>query len=168
MKNLNLKCLLGIVVVLGLGIVILCQIGKNLAVNDEELWTEPPVVEEESELPVEIKTYQDALRASEVSKKPVLLIFHTENCRWCHKMKRDVLSDPDVKKLLDGYIVYYVDVSKEQEVVTKYGVRAVPAYVVINHEEKVEKSAKYKNKRAFISWLEKEPRTLENLRPNWW
>ena len=59
--------------------------------------------------------------------------------------------------------------NKEQEVAEKYGVRRVPAYAVIDHEENVQKSAKgYKTKRKFTSWLEEESKTWKSLRPNWW
>jgi len=104
-----------------------------------------------------IKSYKEALEMSEKTGKPVFLFFHADRCNWCEKMKVETFANPDVQKALNKYIVYHADGDKEKPLVSKYGLKGVPSYFVIDSKEKVKKSGTgYKDSKSFIKWLNRK------------
>lgn len=100
-------------------------------------------------------TYEEAVKIAKSQNKKMFLYFGAEWCHWCKKMESETLSDSRVQRALSQYVVYHVDKSKESSVARKYNIRGIPAYVISNGSEKVEKSSVgYKNPNQFISWLE--------------
>ena len=63
--------------------------------------------------PVKIAWYEDWDKGFEVAKKKkkaVLVMFHRDNCRWCHEMDTKTFSAPEIKKqLADGWISLRID-----------------------------------------------------------
>lgn len=99
-------------------------------------------------------SYEESLNLAKKTDKKVFVFFTGDHCSWCKKQKL-VLSNKDVSKKLEDYIVCYVDVSKNRELSRKYKVSSVPNYFLIDKDENVLKEANgYKKDKEFLSWLE--------------
>lgn len=61
----------------------------------------------------------------------VLIDFHADWCAPCKGMK------PILKEISKEYTVLEVDVDKEPEKVTQYGVLSVPTYIVMDGNEEI-------------------------------
>lgn len=101
------------------------------------------------------KTYAEALGQAKAKSKKLLLVFYTDDCKFCKQLD-STLTDPKVQTALAGYLVYKVNSEVESAVASKYKVRHVPYYVVVNKEtESAEKSGSgYKRPDRFVNWIE--------------
>ena len=55
---------------------------------------------------------------------------------------------------LNSLIIYDVDVDEERKIAEKYRVQNVPAYIIIDPNEKIVKSGQgYKSEKEFLLWL---------------
>ncbi len=104
------------------------------------------------------KSYKEALSMAKKTGKPIFLFFHADWCNWCKKMKEKTFADPAVKKALSSYIVYHADGDKEKPLFSKYGLKGIPAYFIVDSKEKIKKTGSgYKDAKSFIKWLGRKP-----------
>lgn len=74
-----------------------------------------------------------ALKDAKDLNKSVMIVFDQDSCVYCDIFKQDVLSNPNVQKVLnDKYIVAVVDINKNPDVATKYKVFGTPITVFVN------------------------------------
>lgn len=104
---------------------------------------------------LEVISYEDSLLVAKNQNKKVLLFFSADYCGWCHKQK-EIILDPEVAENLSDYIVCYVDTVERKDLSTKYKVRSIPSYFVVDSDENIiKKNTGYKDKTDFIKWLKK-------------
>jgi len=70
--------------------------------------------------------FQEGLALSKKSKKPVLVFFSATWCYWCRKLNQDVFMKDDVASLSERFINILIDVDKNPELASTFGVRGVP------------------------------------------
>lgn len=98
-------------------------------------------------------SYEDSLSLAKKSDKKILVFFTGDYCSWCKKQKL-VLSNKEVSKKLENYIVCYVDVSKNRSIAKKYNVSSIPSYFVTDKDENIIKEGNgYKQEKEFLGWL---------------
>lgn len=118
-----------------------------------------PEPEPEPEKPVEVpepKKYEEALKASEITGKKIVLYFHAPAwCPPCQKMEKETLPNEKVQEALKSYIFYVIDIDKnERSVATHWKVRGVPTYLITDSKEKLYKSdSGFRSPEAFVRWL---------------
>lgn len=95
--------------------------------------------------------YKEVIKLAEKSEKKLIIMFTSDNCSWCKKQK-EVLSEKNVSKELEKYVVAYVNVSKNKAMAKKYNVSSVPKCVMIDKDEKVLKELNG-YKKDFLNWL---------------
>lgn len=79
-----------------------------------------------------VSTHPDAV-LNQPHDKNVMLVFDSASCVYCDMLKENVLSNPDVQKVLnDKYIVALVDVSKNTDLALKYKAYGTPVTVILN------------------------------------
>ena len=103
---------------------------------------------------VQKMTYAQALSLSKQNNKPIMLKLTADNCKYCIKMDNEVLSDNEVKHLVDeNFIMLSINVSKEVVPLNlKYSV--TPTFVFIDKNEKIiSKLPGSWNKKDFIDLL---------------
>lgn len=121
--------------------------------------TPEPKPEKPPEKPVEVpkpKTYQEALKASEITGKKIVLYFHAPAwCPPCQKMEKETLPNAKVQEALKRYIFYVIDIDKnERSVASHWKVRGVPTYLITDSKEKLYKTdSGFKSPEAFVKWL---------------
>jgi len=112
-----------------------------------------PPKEPEEVAPEVPETYEQALEIAKKTEKPIFLIFEADWCHWCQAMKK-TLADPEVKKALEGHVIYHANSDRETDLAKQYGVGGIPSYFVIDSSEKVHKNGKgYKGTKTFLVWL---------------
>jgi thioredoxin-related protein len=101
------------------------------------------------------ENYNDALKKSKELNKPILLIFVTNWCTYCNKMKLDTFSNEKVvKEIEEKYISVYVDADKEKDLVKKFSVTVLPSCVITNYkEEKLKVSVGFKKPEEFLKFI---------------
>lgn len=94
---------------------------------------------------------EEAKLASKELKKDILVIFETDWCGTCRKLKESIF---DTKEL-DNYIICFLDVDKDKEIAESYIVKSLPYYVIVDSNGIVKKRGSgYKSKSIFLKWLD--------------
>jgi thiol:disulfide interchange protein len=118
---------------------------------------QPPVRPEVPERPmgqITATSYADALAQAGKHGMPVLINFGADWCSWCKKMKSETLTDQKVKDVMMNYVYLYVDTDKDRATGRKFGVSALPSFVITNcNEQKLKFEQGYKSAGEFEPWL---------------
>lgn len=76
-----------------------------------------------------------ALKDAKDLNKTVAIVFDQDSCVYCEMLKDDVLSNPQVQKVLnEKCIVVIVDVNKNPDVASKYKVFGTPGTVFVKSD----------------------------------
>jgi len=100
--------------------------------------------------------YQEAFKIAKTKDKAVFILFSTEYCRWCTKLKETTLKNPEIiTRLNQEFIVLFLD----RDIDTypaKYKVKAVPSIYFTDKNEEVFTSmvGYHKNPHDFIKWFD--------------
>jgi thiol:disulfide interchange protein len=85
--------------------------------------------------PKEIVPWRDdfAAAAAEArdSNKPIFAYFTASWCAPCETLKSTTWADRDVEAALRAYVPARIDIDRNTELADKYGVRGVPAFIVM-------------------------------------
>jgi len=73
--------------------------------------------------------YDAGLAKAKAEDKPVMLFVTATWCGWCKKLANESFNDPEIRQLLDKFVLVIVDLDTEGEVAEKLGVQGVP-YIV--------------------------------------
>ena len=98
-----------------------------------------------------LESLTDAIAISENTQQPILLIFGSENCRFCQNLKNDIL-DRNLDSVVDRYLICYIDIDKKPEVKNEYNIRTIPDTRIIKNKVQVSKIIGY-SKNSFIEKL---------------
>jgi thioredoxin-related protein len=105
-------------------------------------------------LNLEYVSYEDSLVLAKEQNKKVFVFFTGEYCSWCQKQK-DVLMEQDVLNTLKDHVICFVDLLERKDLAKKYNVKMVPAYFIIDSDEKlIKKHTGFKSSKDLISWIE--------------
>lgn len=83
--------------------------------------------------------YKAALAEQSQSGKPMAIFFHADWCQSCKKLRETVLSTPEVKQYMSGFIRVKLEPEKEREVkilADKLGVIGFPTFFIIADKSK--------------------------------
>ncbi len=85
-----------------------------------------------------IKDFATAESESQRLNRPLLIHFHADWCVPCRRMDRDVLNSPELAaQLKQSFVGVKVDADEHPELLKKFGVRSLPADVVVSPDGKV-------------------------------
>jgi len=100
--------------------------------------------------------YEKAFTAAKIENKAVFILFSTEYCRWCTKLKKNTLEDSEIKaRLKKEFIVLFLNRDKDQYP-TKYKVKGVPAVYMTDKNEEIFTSmiGYHKNPNDYLKWFD--------------
>jgi thioredoxin 1 len=103
--------------------------------DDRPLWspglTIGPLVIDSLNVPV-LESLDEATALSNKTGQPLLVIAGAKWCSYCHKLKRDIQSEP-LRSLTDRFIVVYIDIEQNPDFAAKYLVRSIPHSFIMKH-----------------------------------
>ncbi len=104
------------------------------------------------------KIYTDYNKAFSIAKKEdkaVFILFYTQHCRWCTKLKKTTMQDPEViSRLNKEFIVLYLD--RDNSLYSnKYKVKNIPTVYMTDKNENILTSivGYHKNPKDYIKWF---------------
>lgn len=140
------------VILLGVGILVPCTGGVAQSARRNVGW---------------IQDFETAESESQRLRRPLLIHFYADWCVPCRRMDRDVLNSPELgTQLKTNFVGVKVDADKHPELLKRYGVRSLPADVVVSADGKVLVQTRgYQPKRNYVARLESLGRRLRPI-PN--
>jgi len=158
-KMADKKHLIAVIVLLiaGIGVTIWSKTQKVTTPEPQQQYqpapTQPQVTPPPPQNNEPPSRYKEAIQLSKTSGKKVVLYFTADWCSQCQKMK-SVFADPSVKQALAAFIFYEVNTDQERDVTRQYAVRGIPAYKIVDGNEKVLKEgAGSISSQEFLAWL---------------
>ncbi len=100
--------------------------------------------------------YNEALEAAQADGNNVLLIFTASWCGPCKSMKKNVYYSPQVRNISQRFewVTIDVDMKSNQDLSRKFGVRGIPAHVIVNSKgSKVASRSGSCSASHFAGWL---------------
>ena len=102
-----------------------------------------------------VKDIDTAFALAKKEHKNIMVLVEGENCRWCKKFKHRTLSDEDVEKRLEKFVL--VKVMREDPSATAVlpPIEGVPTVFFMNENKKVTESILgYRNVRKFTAIID--------------
>jgi thioredoxin-related protein len=100
-------------------------------------------------------SYKDALKVAKEEKKPLFILFTKENCRWCKKLKSDLLENSNLKdRLQKEFIVLFLDKNIDK-FPKSYNINGVPSVFLVSEDEDIytEIIGYHKDPKDYIKWF---------------
>jgi len=120
--------------------------------------------ESKDDIAVIYTNYEEAFSVANSENKAVFILFSTEYCRWCTKLKGTTLQDSELKSRLEKeFVVLFLDRDRDQYP-SKYKVKGVPAVYMTDKNEEIFTSmvGYHKNPKDYIKWFNYIKIELEN------
>lgn len=77
-------------------------------------------------------SYDDGMAAARQSGKSIVIYFHADWCTYCVRMQKETFTHASVINFMnDKVIAVKVDVDREKKVARSFGVRGLPATVLL-------------------------------------
>lgn len=98
--------------------------------------------------------YTAALQQARSSEKLVVIDFFATWCGPCKMMDRNTFTDSQVQSSLAEFVPLKIDVDRQPEVASRYGIEALPTTVVVDSTGKqVTKAVGYLDPKSFLAVL---------------
>jgi thioredoxin-related protein len=103
-----------------------------------------------------VTTYEEALILAKEKNKPIFIYFEAEWCGYCKQMKKNVLSNREVKNTISqNYIELFIDIDSDPATKSLFRVKSVPTYLICSPDgDVIQKHSGYQDVRNFLKWLE--------------
>jgi thioredoxin-related protein len=98
-----------------------------------------------------LSSIDEGRKLSNLTNKPLLVIFGSDNCPFCVSLKQDIL-DLKLSPDIDKYIICYIDLKEYPELKNQYDISMIPdSRIIINDQQK--SKLKGYAKQNYIKWL---------------
>lgn len=87
-----------------------------------------------------VTDFNKALAEAKQNSKPIFVDVYAEWCTWCHKLDKEVYSDPKFTEYMKNYVLARIDSEdggQGTNVAQKYDIDSLPTMIVLNSEGKV-------------------------------
>lgn len=102
-----------------------------------------------------VKDIDTALKLAQKEHKNIMVLVEGENCRWCKKMKHRTLSDENVEKGLEKFVVVKVMREDGNAMSVLPSVQGVPTIFFMKEDKAVlEEVIGYFNVEDFLSYID--------------
>ena len=75
--------------------------------------------------------------SDQANPRPLALLFSTETCVWCHRMRDESDASPEVRQALREVVGVVVDAEKYRGLVARLGITGYPALVLVNRKQQL-------------------------------
>ncbi len=100
--------------------------------------------------------YEVALNVAKEEKKNIFILFQTEHCRWCKKLKATTLQDSVLTERLNNEFVVLVLDKEKSEYPSTFKIKGVPTVYMISNKGVifVERVGYYENPKDYTKWFD--------------
>ena len=98
-----------------------------------------------------LDSFEQTNRLSQETNKPALIIFGSDDCKFCNLLKQDIL-DYKLSPSIDRYIICYIDIKKNPELKNEYDVSVIPDSRILINGKETNRTKGY-SKTNYIKWL---------------
>ena len=86
------------------------------------------------------------------NKKPTLIIFHAEWCKYCNIAKQDIDTDPELSEQIKKYDVVLANFDVDKDLVMGYHIKTIPTFVIVDGE-KTRSKVGYKGSNDLLKFI---------------
>jgi thioredoxin-like negative regulator of GroEL len=99
--------------------------------------------------------YEAAVNNSKRSQRPLLLDFGATWCGPCKKLEATTFKDREVSAVIqNGYVAVKIDVDRNPELASKYGVKSYPTIVLVAPDgREIARRSGYVDAGPFLQWI---------------
>jgi thiol:disulfide interchange protein len=95
-----------------------------------------------------------AREEARTAHKPLFVEFTASWCGYCQQMAQTTWADKAVAAELEKMVPVQIDVDSHPDIAQQYGIKPIPAYIVLDSAGSTLKSGEgYKSPAEFIAWL---------------
>ena len=108
--------------------------------------------------------YKEAFQKAKQENKPVFILFTTQYCRWCIKLKETTFRDKRiVQRLNEEFIVLLLD-KNHSNFPSKYKIKAIPALYITDKNEEIFTTifGYHKDPMDYLKWFNYIKKELSN------
>jgi thioredoxin-related protein len=87
------------------------------------------------------------------SNTKTLIIFSANWCKYCHIAKNDMNQDKELSKTIKQYEIIEIDYDKDIEIVEGYGIKSIPAFIVIENRKELKRQIGYNGPKQLNDFL---------------
>jgi len=100
--------------------------------------------------------YKEAFSIAQKEQKPLFILFRTQYCRWCKKLKETTLKNSAIVNRLNNQFIVLILDKNYSNYPSKYKVNAVPMVYITNYNEEIFTSivGYHKNPYDYIKWFD--------------
>jgi len=99
--------------------------------------------------------YDEAMKMAKTSKKSVFILFTTQYCGWCKKLKATTLKDPEVMKRLQNEFIFLSLDRDLDSYPSSFNIQGVPSVYILSPEEEMITSIDgYREPEDYIKWFD--------------
>jgi thioredoxin-related protein len=98
-----------------------------------------------------VDSLPEAQQISSQTQQPILVIFGSDSCVFCDKLKTDI-NNQTLIEYIDPYIVCYVDLNEYPQYKGEYKITIIPDSRILSNNKMVSKAQGY-SKDKYIDWL---------------
>ena len=103
----------------------------------------------------QLDDFEQAKKMAVATNKIIVVDFWATWCGPCKKMDVDVWSNTEVLKVMDDFIFVKIDIDRNRELATKYGVNSIPnIFILDSFGKKLESNNGYMSQRETLSFLD--------------
>jgi len=99
--------------------------------------------------------YNKSIEMAQKENKPIFILFTTKHCRWCKKLKSNVLTKKKIEEQLKSdFIVLFLD-RDHDDYPKKYKIEAVPDVLLISEVEEIyaEILGYHSKEKEYLKWF---------------
>lgn len=102
-----------------------------------------------------LSDFENAQKLSIATNKLIFIDFYASWCGPCKRMEKEAFADPEIKEILNNYVLLRLDFDREVALRNKYGVRAIPYIFVTDSQGHIINGQKgYSGKNAVREFLD--------------
>lgn len=111
-----------------------------------------------------LDSYLNGLNLANKYKRPLMIYFYTNWCKWCNKMEKETFQDQELVKVSNQFVSIKIDGDRNKEIVIKFGINGYPTIVFLDMNENIiERIIGYAPSKILLDKMKNIPNRIEKI-----